>query len=76
MTSFNLVYIMGGGGAGGCGGQPVGTTRIVGLFVFDRFWCQTRLGYASAAAFFLMVIVVAITALNVRFVGRRVRYVD
>jgi ABC-type sugar transport system permease subunit len=76
MTSFNLVYVMGGGGANGCGGEPLGTTRIAGIFVFDRFWCQTRLGYASAAAFFLMVVVVAITALNVRFVGRRVQYVD
>jgi ABC-type sugar transport system permease subunit len=71
MTSFNLFYVL-----GQCEGVPLGTTRTVGLFIFNRFWCQTRLGYASAAAVFLMVIVVAITALNTRFVGRRVQYVD
>lgn len=71
MTAFNLFYVL-----GGCDGIPLGTTRTVGLFIFSRFWCQTQLGYASAAAFVLMVVVVAITALNVRLAGRRVQYVD
>jgi multiple sugar transport system permease protein len=71
MISFNLFYVM-----GGCDGTPLGTTLSVGLFIFNRFWCQTQLGYASAAAFVLMVVVVAITAVNVRLVGRRVQYVD
>jgi multiple sugar transport system permease protein len=77
LTSFNMVFILGGGGTSfGCAGNPLGTTRLAALFIFDRFWCQTRLGYASAAAFLLMVVVLAITALNVRLVGRRVQYVD
>lgn len=75
MTSFNLVYVMSGGGqAFGCGGNPLGTTRVAALFVFDRFWCQTQLGYASAAAFALGLVVIAITALNGRLFARRVQY--
>jgi multiple sugar transport system permease protein len=76
MTSFNLIYVMGGGGqAFGCAGNPLGTTQVAALFVFDRFWCQTQLGYASAAAFFLGLVVLAVSAINGRFFARRVAYV-
>ena len=76
MTSFNLVYVMGGGGQTfGCAGNPLGTTQVAALYVFDRFWCQTQLGYASAAAFVLGLVVLAITALNGRLFSRRVVYV-
>ena len=75
MTSFNLVYVMGGGGqAFGCAGNPLGTTRVAALLVFDRFWCQTQLGYASAAAFVLGLVVLAISAVNGRFFSRRTVY--
>ena len=75
MTSFNLVYVMGGGGqAFGCAGNPLGTTQVGALFVFDRFWCQTQLGYASAAAFALGLVVFAVSAVNGRFFSRRVVY--
>jgi len=74
-TSFNLIYVMGGGGqAFGCAGNPLGTTQVAALFVFDRFWCQTKLGYASAAAFTLGLAVLALSALNGRFFSRRVVY--
>ncbi len=73
MRAFSLPLVMGGTA---CGGTPIGTTRVIGLFIWDRFICQTRLGYASAAAFVLLAIVVTITALNARLVGRRVQYVD
>jgi multiple sugar transport system permease protein len=76
MTSFNLVYVMGGGGqAFGCAGNPLGTTQVAALFVFDRFWCQTQLGYASAAAFILGLVVLAVSAANGRLFSRRVVYV-
>jgi ABC-type sugar transport system permease subunit len=75
MTSFNLIYVMGGGGqAFGCAGNPLGTTQVAALFVFDRFWCQTQLGYASAAAFALGLVVLAVSALNGRLFSRRVVY--
>jgi len=76
MTSFNLVYVLGGGGqAFGCAGNPLGTTQVAALYVFDRFWCQTQLGYASAAAFVLGLVVLAITVANGRLFARRVVYV-
>src|SRR5205823_339489 len=76
MTSFNLIYVMGGGGqAFGCAGNPLGTTQVAALFVFDRFWCQTELGYASAAAFVLGLLILALSALNGRLFGRRTVYV-
>ena len=74
MTSFNLIYVMGGGGSG-CAGNPLGTTEVAALFVFDRFWCQTQLGYASAAAFALGLVVLAVSAANGRLFSRRVVYV-
>jgi len=77
MTSFNVIYVMSGGGtAFGCGGNPLGTTKVGALFIFDQFWCQTKLGYASAAAFLLSLLVLALTLLNARTVGRRVQFVD
>jgi len=77
MTSFNIIFVLTGGGQTfGCGGNPLGTTKVAALFVFDRFWCQTKLGYASAAAFLLSLAVLGITLLNARAVGRRVQYVD
>ena len=42
--------------------------------MFDRFWCQTELGYASAAAFTLGLVVLVLSALNGRFFSRRVVY--
>ena len=75
MTSFNLVYVMGGGGQTfGCAGNPLGTTQVAALFVFDRFWCQTQLGYASAAAFMLGLVILVVSAVNGRFFSRRVVY--
>ncbi len=74
MTSFNLIFVMSGGGGSGCGGNPLGTTKVTALFVFDRFWCQTQLGYASSAAFALGLIVLAISAINSRLFSRRVVY--
>jgi multiple sugar transport system permease protein len=77
LTSFNIVYILGGGGVqAGCGGNPLQTTKVASLFIFDRFWCQTELGYASAAAFLLSLVILALTLVNARAVGRRVAFVE
>jgi ABC-type sugar transport system permease subunit len=77
MTSFNIIYILGGGGVqAGCGGNPLETTKVAALFIFDRFWCQTELGYASAAAFLLSLVILGLTIVNARAVGRRVAFVD
>lgn len=68
--SFNQVYVMSIDHRGG----PVGTTQLATVFIYDTFYGQTRLGYGAAAAFILFGIVLLLTLIQVRFLGRRVDY--
>jgi multiple sugar transport system permease protein len=65
MQAFNQLYVMTRGGSG---------TRTVTMLVFRTFYEQTRVGYGSAMAFLLALIIVALTIVNFRFLGRRVHY--
>ena len=56
------------------GGGPLDTTRTVVMLIFQTFYQQTRVGYGSAMAFILTAIILSLTLLNFRFVGRRVSY--
>ena len=67
MQAFNQIYVMTGGG-------PLDTTRTVTMLVFKTFYQQTRVGYGSAMAVMLALIIVVLTIINFRFVGRRVHY--
>ncbi|HEX2036642.1 MAG TPA: sugar ABC transporter permease [Chloroflexota bacterium] len=67
LQAFNQIYVMTGGG-------PLDTTRTVLMLVFRTFYQQTRVGYGSAIAFVLTGIILVLTVLNFRFVGRRVHY--
>ena len=67
MQAFNHIYVMTGGG-------PLDSTRTVTMLVFRTFYQQTRVGYGSAIAFLLALIIVGLTILNFRFLGRRVHY--
>src|SRR3989454_11582755 len=72
MTSFNLVYVLGGGGqAFGSAGNPLGTTQVAALSVFDRFCCQTQLRYPRADAFVLGVVVLRLSVAHGRPFARR-----
>jgi ABC-type sugar transport system permease subunit len=65
--AFTLFYIMTGGG-------PLRTTTSVSYFVFDRFWNAQRAGYASAAAFVLFGMILLLTLIQQRIIGRNVTY--
>lgn len=65
--AFNHIYIMTAGG-------PMGATRTVTMFVFQNFYDFTRVGYASALAFVLFFIILGLTIVQFRVVGRRVEY--
>ena len=65
--AFTLFYIMIGGG-------PLRTTTSVSYFVFDRFWTAQRAGYASAAAFVLFGVILVLTLIQQRIIGRNVTY--
>ncbi len=67
MQAFNQIYVMTGGG-------PLDTTRTVTMLIFKTFYQQTRVGYGSAMAFVLSLIIIALTVVNFRVVGRRVHY--
>jgi multiple sugar transport system permease protein len=67
LQAFNQIYVMTNGG-------PLDTTRTVLMLVFRTFYQQTRVGYGSAIAFVLTGMILALTLINLRLVGRRVHY--
>ena len=75
--SVSLVYTLtGGGAAGGAAeaGGPLGTTRVVTLYVFNAFYSEFRVGYATAAAFVLFALLLGLTLVQMRLGRGRVHY--
>jgi multiple sugar transport system permease protein len=52
-------------------GGPAGTTTTLNYFIYTRAFEQGRLGYASAAAWMLFVMVFVVTLINFRFGSRK-----
>lgn len=65
--AFTMFYVLTRGG-------PLKTTTSVTYYIYDRFYNATQWGYASAIAFVLFGIILAMTLLNQRLAGRRVFY--
>jgi ABC-type sugar transport system permease subunit len=66
--AFNQIYIMTNGG-------PLNTTRNVVMLIFQNFYQRTeRVGYATAIAMLLFVVILAITLIQLRIGDRRVHY--
>ena len=68
--SFNSIYVMTDPSHGG----PLGTTRNLTMYVFQNFFEFTRLGYASAVALLLFLLVLGLTLIQMRVLGPRVHY--
>lgn len=71
--TFTQLYVMSIDGRGG----PGGTTRNITLYIFESFNVNApRLGpgYGSAVAMVLFVIILALTLLQFRVLGRKVHY--
>jgi multiple sugar transport system permease protein len=64
---FTQPYIMTQGG-------PEGKTRFVAMFVYDNAFQYQRLGYASAVAWVLFLVIVVLTVLAFRVSRRHVYY--
>lgn len=64
---FTAAYIMTAGG-------PLDSTRFYVLYLFNRAFGYFQMGYASAMAWILFLIVLVVTALNFRVIGPRVYY--
>jgi len=65
--AFNHIYVMREAGA-------QGTVDTFSVVIFDEFFTKTRYGYASALAFVLFAVILALTYLNNRIQGSRVFY--
>ena len=55
-------------------GGPEDKTRFVAMFVYDQAFKYHRLGYASAVAWVLFLIIVALTLLTFRISKKHVHY--
>lgn len=62
---FDLVYVLTSGG-------PLGSTKVLVFFVYEYAFKFFEMGYASAAAYVLFAILIALTILQVKFMKNRV----
>ena len=60
---FNLIYVMTGGG-------PGNATKVYVFYLWESGFSFFKMGYASALAYVLFIIILGITLLQVRFLGR------
>lgn len=64
---FTSIYIMTAGG-------PVRSTDVIVYHIYQAAWEELRMGYASAMSWVLFVIIVFITWIQFRLIGREVEY--
>jgi ABC-type sugar transport system permease subunit len=65
---FTLVYLMTEGG-------PLHSTDVLVYRIYQTAWEFLRFGYASAMAVVLFLILLVVTVVQFRLLGRRVEYV-
>ncbi len=70
LQSFNQIFAMNKAAAQQLGG-PLGSTGTLTVFMFDQLYTYANYGYASAIAILLSLIILALTLLNFRVLGRR-----
>lgn len=64
---FNQVYIM-------ASKETAGTANTVTVYIFNTFYVGGRVGYGSAVAMVLFLIILAVTLVQMRALGARVHY--
>jgi multiple sugar transport system permease protein len=67
---FTQVYVM----MGGAGGSPARSTLFYALYLFATAFHDMRMGYASAMAWILFVIIVALTLLATKWMEKKTHY--
>ncbi len=73
ITSFQVftqIYLM----TGPPPGAPLGTTNVIVYYLYDQGFGHYRSGYASAIAFVLFLIILALTVFQRQVVEKRVHY--
>jgi len=71
---FTPAYIMGGGAEGGTNGNPAQSTLFYTLYLWAQAFEYLRMGYGCAMAWVLFMIIVVLTLIAHRGVGKRVTY--
>jgi multiple sugar transport system permease protein len=67
---FIQVYTM----QGPIGGNPMGTTRTIVYYLYEKGFSDWQMGYANAIAFVLFLIVLGLTVLQRSVLESRVHY--
>ena len=70
LQSFNQIFAMNSAAAQTLGG-PLGTTNTLTVYMFNELYSYSDFGYASTIAVLLSLIILLLTLLNFRFIGRR-----
>jgi len=65
--AFNQIYVM-------IGERPMAEARNVTMFIFSKFYSSGQVGYGSAIAFILFLIIMLLTVFQMKVFGRRVHY--
>ncbi|HOW19767.1 MAG TPA: ABC transporter permease, partial [Phycisphaerae bacterium] len=76
LQTFTTVYVMTGGWYGGITGKPLRSTLFYALYLWQQAFEYLRMGYASAMAWMLFVIVLVLTLLAHRAARRAVTYAE
>ncbi len=69
LQAFNHIYAMNQAAAQPLGG-PLGTTRTMSIFMFSALYEQNRAGYASAIAILLSLLILGLTLVQFKYLGR------
>ncbi len=67
-AGFMQAYLMTGGG-------PAGSTTTISYYIYNNAYQWFKMGYASAIAWILFILVFGVTLLNWKFGGRKVEYI-
>ncbi len=70
LQAFNHIFAMNTSAAQQLGG-PLGTTRTLSVLMFQALYQQQRAGYASAIAILLSLLILGLTFVQFRYLGRR-----
>lgn len=70
LQSFNQIFAMNSASAQQLGG-PLGTTTTLTINMFNQLYSNSNYGLASTIAVLLSLLILALTLLNFRFLGRR-----
>jgi multiple sugar transport system permease protein len=68
--AFNHIFAMNRMVAQPLGG-PLGATRTVSILMFNTLYSQQRAGYATAIAVLLSLVILALTLVQFKYLGRR-----